>query len=331
MKIKSLAIVGLGSIGKKYLRLLKKIKPKLKIVIVRRKSSKKINLNGSLVKQVSSIKEAIKSGIQAAIISSPAPFHLKQGIQLMQSNVHILIEKPLSHDLKNTKKFLEILKKKKIVGLVGYCLRYETTLKKFKKILESKDFGNPLFVKIESISYLPNWRKNIDYRHSVSASKKLGGGVLLELSHELDYLRWLFGEVKNVYAKLTNSNTLKINVEDNAEIILKTYSGTTILVNLNFSTKSVSRKCILLGTKGLLEADLINNSLLLKKNNKKTKIQFFKKRNDLKYEKQIKHFFECIEQKKKPLVNFREGLKTLKLINAIKLSNKYNRQFVVSK
>ena len=178
---------------------------------------------------------------------------------------------------------------------------------------------------------MPNWRKNIDYRHSVSASKKLGGGVLLELSHELDYLRWLFGEVKNVYAKLTNSNTLKINVEDNAEIILETYSGITILVNLNFSTKSVSRKCILSGTKGLLEADLINNSLLFKKNNKKTKIQFFKKRNDLKYEKQIKHFFECIERNKKPLVSFREGLKTLKLIEAIKLSNKYNRQFEVSK
>ena len=68
--------------------------------------------------------------------------------------------------------------------------------------------------------YLPLWRPGSDYRLGVSANRALGGGVLLELSHELDYLRWIFGDVDWVQASLERQSALEIDVEDTAHLLL---------------------------------------------------------------------------------------------------------------
>ena len=81
-------------------------------------------------------------------------------------------------------------------------------------IINSKKIGQILHVQVDCGSYLPDWRKGTDYRESVSAKAELGGGVLLELSHELDYIRWFFGEMISISANIQNSGTLGIDVED---------------------------------------------------------------------------------------------------------------------
>ena len=72
---------------------------------------------------------------------------------------------------------------------------------------------------------MPSWRPNSDYTKSVSAIKKLGGGVLLELSHDIDYLVWLFGNVKWVNSTIHRQGNLKIDTEDTAHVTL-CFSGT---------------------------------------------------------------------------------------------------------
>ena len=109
---------------------------------------------------------------------------------------------------------------KKSTLMVGYNLRYMKSLIKFREILSKKKIGKILSVRSEVGSYLPSWRKDTDYKKSVSAKKKLGGGVLLELSHDIDYLFWLFGKVEWVSATIYKQSNLKIDTEDTAIITL---------------------------------------------------------------------------------------------------------------
>ena len=94
---------------------------------------------------------------------------------------------------------------------------------------------------INCSSFLPSWRKNIDYQSSVSAKKSLGGGVLLELSHEIDYLIWLIGKIKILHVVSKKISNLKINTDDYLNLSAK--SGKTLInVSLNFFPESKEEK-----------------------------------------------------------------------------------------
>ena len=83
-------------------------------------------------------------------------------------------------------------------------------------------------------SYLPNWRKNRDYRFTSSARKRLGGGVILDLSHELDYIQWIFGEISKIeYVKVKIISNLKITSDDYVNIIGK-IRNISFSINLNY-------------------------------------------------------------------------------------------------
>ena len=96
---------------------------------------------------------------------------------------------------KNILKLVRMCNSKKSILMVGYNLRHMKSLSKFREILKKKIIGKILSVRSEVGQYLPSWRINSDYKKSVSAREELGGGVLLELSHDIDYLVWLFGKV----------------------------------------------------------------------------------------------------------------------------------------
>ena len=101
-----------------------------------------------------------------------------------------------------------------VICQVGYNLRYLPSLSRFRDLINEGLVGGPLSVRCEIGQYLPNWRPDTDYRTGVTARSDLGGGVLLELSHEIDYLRWIFGEVEWVSSWVGMSaiwiSTLKI-------------------------------------------------------------------------------------------------------------------------
>ena len=331
LKIKRIAIVGFGSIGKRHLRVIKKINPKLEIIIVR-------YINNSFAKEqkfakaiVSSIEEAIKFKLDAAIISSPSPFHICQASKFLLKKIPILIEKPLSNNKKGIEKFRILAKKKKTLILIGYVLRYSSSLGFFYKLIKKNIAGEPIFAKIRCLSYLPNWRPDQDYRNSISAIESLGGGVLPELSHELNYANWIFGPFKNVSAKLRKTKKLNIDVEDKATLKFFSFKGYNISVNLSFSNNKNFRDCIFKGSKGILSWNGIKNSVSWKPNSGKNKNWFFKNKKNEIYKKQMKHFFHCIEKKIIPQVPLDDCIQTLDLIINSQRSNKKKKLINIKK
>ena len=215
--------------------------------------------------------------------------------------------------------------------MVGYNLRYMKSLIKFREILSKKKIGKILSVRSEVGSYLPSWRKDTDYKKSVSAKKKLGGGVLLELSHDIDYLFWLFGKVEWVSATIYKQSNLKIDTEDTAIItmgFLNNKKKNKIIANLNmdFNRHDTTRYCKVIGELGTLYWNAIDGSVrLFKKGSSKWKTLY--KENiykDKTYISELKHFIYCVKNKQTPMVDGLQGLEIIKIIEAIRKSSNSN-------
>ena len=329
--INNIGIISLGSIGSRHLRIARNLRPQLNIIAIRSSKESQVKQEKLVDSTVYSIDRAIDAGIEAAIISSPAVFHIQQAINLMENGIHVLIEKPLSHSSINVDKLLKIAKKRNLVGLVGYCFRYDPCALKFKEILDKKNIGKILNVQVECSSYLPDWRQGVDYRQSVSGKAELGGGVLLELSHEFHYVRWFFGNMKSITSsKIQNSGLLDINVEDTADIVFRSKQNFLVSIHLDFNSKKISRKCIAECANGNIIWDAIENKITWQLNNEFKEFKSSENDRDYIYIQQLKHFFDCIENKQRPLVSIDDGAAILNMIESAKKSDKISKKVILA-
>ena len=320
-KVSRIAIIGFGSAGRRHLKVLKKFRPNVKIILIRSGIGKRYK-EEKLAEYIFNNFKDVNLKIDGAIISSPAPYHLKQAKKFIEKKIPVLIEKPLSNNFEKINSFKSLCKKYSAIVLVGYVLRYSKSLNFFRKMIFKKKIGKIISIKINCHSYLPDWRPDVDYTKSLSARKELGGGVLLELSHELDYSNWIFGPFKQVKSKIINSGKLNINVEDEAELKLISKNDIQVLMNLNFNTKKITRTCELIGSEGNITWDGIKNNVKVKDKSRKIQSWKFKNNKDTLFKEQITHFIECIEKKIKPKVSLNDGIQTLNIILKAKESSK---------
>jgi len=325
--INRVLIVGSGSIGKRHKRLARQLLPEAKIRVLRHQASSSLSTFDSST-EFSCVGEAIAFEPQLAIICSPATFHASSALPLAQAGVHLLIEKPLSNSTDDMEKLLEVCRRKKIVMLTGYNLRFLPSLRKFKDLLDEKIIGKILSVRCEAGQYLPSWRPDIDYRKSVSANRKLGGGVLLELSHEVDYLRWIFGEIAWVKASLSRQSDLEIDTEDTAHMIL----GFTPAIddrelicslNIDFIRHDTTRTCMAIGERGSLRWNGLTGGIdIFEAGSKDWRVLFhLPHEQDDSYLAEWKNFLSCIDNGNAPEITINDGMAVLRIVEAARNSS----------
>ena len=250
---KKVLIIGYGSIGRKHHIVLKKIKEISKICILTQQ--KKIK------NKIDSFKQAIRFNPDLIIVSSTTNKHLYhlRNIEKKFVNKTVLVEKPLFDNFYKFK-----VKKNKV--FIGYNLRFDPVIQFIKKKLTNKKLWS---VNVICYSYLPEWRSKRNYSKTSSAMKKLGGGVLLDLSHELDYIQWLFGSIKVKFVINNKISNLKINTDDNLVLFGKTINVKQLQINLNYFSKIPTRKIYIDGPKINIVADLLNKKIIYKENGNK--------------------------------------------------------------
>ena len=249
--------------------------------------------------------------------------------------MHLLIEKPLSASLSGVTQLLETCEKQGVVSLTGYNLRFLPSLQRYRDLLGENVIGKVLSVRCEIGQYLPSWRPDSDYRQGVSAKHEFGGGALLELSHELDYLRWIFGEVEWVKATLSRQSMLEIDVEDTAHLTLgfaSALDGYQLIgaVNLDFIRHDTTRLCTAIGEKGSLRWNgLTGEVLFYGAGRKEWELMFsYQHHRDDSYMAEWQNFIECVNAYKIPLITGEDGLKVLQIIEAARHSAKSGGQMV---
>lgn len=326
-------LVGLGSIGRRHLANLRRIDPDAHITVWHQfsKPGDATQTSAPVDCEVYHLEDALDTKPDVALITNPASLHIPTALPLAREGIHLLIEKPLSNSLEGVDELLALCDERSLVLMVGYNLRFYRPLQVMRQALAEGRIGRILAFRAEVGQFLPEWRPRTDYRHSVSARRELGGGVVLELSHELHYARWLVGEIKAVSAQLDHMSDLEIDVEDTAEIILRFRNGAIGSVHLDMIQRAPTRTCRVIGTEGTLTWDGVCHSVRLftaATNGWSNLCRAELIDRDEMFFAELRHFLSCVEEDETPLVNGDDGRRVLEVALAARQSSS-NQQVVI--
>lgn len=298
----NILIVGLGSIARKHIDALKSLNMEYSLYALRSSTSQ---LEEG-IKNIYSLKEIEGVKISFAIISNPTSNHKKTIVNLLELNCPLFIEKPLYHRL-DINEVLTDVNNKNILTYVACNLRFLDSLIFVKnKIIQNEQRLNE--VNVYCGSYLPAWRKT-DYRTSYSAIPSLGGGVHIDLIHELDYLYWIFGVPNKVCSTFRNVSCLNIEAYDYANYNL-IYDQFCASVILNYFRKDYKRTFELIFENETWLVDLVANTI---SSNGNIIYQSNQKIMDT-YTSQMGYFLELIKSNKKISKNsINESYEVLKI------------------
>ena len=291
-------IIGYGSIGKRHYQILNNIK---KVHCLKVYTKQKIKL----IDFISTKKEILEFNPNYVVVANETHkhFNVLKFLEKNFTNLKILIEKPLFH------KYIdyEVIKNK---VYVGYNLRFHPLLLDIKKLIYNKEIWS---INIIAGSYLPDWRKSQNYKDSYSA-KKNSGGVLLDLSHEIDYAHWLFGNFKIHYSIYNKVSDLDIKSNDNLNLLASFNKETIMHINLSYFFKNPIRQIIIDGKNINIQANLIENKMLIKKNNKLKKISLKNFNINNLYKDQ---HYEILNNNIKNTCSYKDGKNIMSLISEI--------------
>lgn len=247
-------IAGLGSIGRRHLRNLRALgEHDLILYRTGRSTLPEEELAGLPVE--TDLAAALARRPDAVVVANPTALHLDVAIPAAEAGCHILLEKPVSDTLDGLDRLEEAARRSGSRILVGFQFRYHPTLGKAAELLREGALGRVLAVHAHWGEYLPNWHPWEDYRRSYAARADLGGGVIRTLTHPLDYLRWLLGEVEALWSFHGHLSPLELDVEDVAEIGLRFAGGAVGGVHLNYVQRPPVHRLEIVGTSGTLRWD----------------------------------------------------------------------------
>jgi len=331
----NILFVGLGSIGQRHIRNLKKIlKNNVNFFAFRKKNRKTLlddkgkKINGSVekkynIKILKNLENVNNNEIDIIFITNPSSLHFKTILKLKKfKDKYIFIEKPLDSSLNKYKEFTTFIKKNNIQTFMGYNLRFHECVQKTKEILYNNNLGKILKANFYYGDNLKNWHKYENYKIGYAAKKNLGGGIILSAIHEFDLMFYLFGNAKFIQSYNAYLSNLKINVEDFSISIFKNFfkkKEFLSIVNLNFFQENKERYFKIIFEKGELHVDLLQFKISIVRKKKIDYLQFSKNNNSM-YLNELKFFLNLIKYKKKVSkeLNHINGLKSLKLALNVK-------------
>jgi len=195
----------------------------------------------------------------AVIVSNPSSLRLGVAIPAAEAGCHLLLEKPVSNDLAGLDRLEAAAAKNGCKVLVGYQFRYHPGIRRVKSWMDSGAIGKPVSARAHWGEYLPDWHPWEDYRDGYAARADLGGGVVLTLSHPLDYMRMLFGEIREI-SGITGSTGLGLDVEDTAEMAMRFDSGVIAGIHLNYNQRPPRHDLEIVGSSGTIRWDNADGS-----------------------------------------------------------------------
>ena len=294
-------VVGYGSIGKRHARILYEMSEISGVAILSSQSDLPYIT-------LTSLEDITSYNPDYVVISSNTVSHISH-LSFLEGNLEgkiFLVEKPLFETFHNL-----TINKNKV--FVGYNLRFHPVLQKIKKTISDKKLWS---IQVFCGSYLPDWRPGRDYQNTYSSKRKAGGGVLLDLSHEIDYVNWLAGPIKVDYAVSKKMSDLNIQTDDLLLLTGRSDNNAQVQISLNYFTRKPCRRILIDGEGISIQGDLIANSLSIFENNKLNEYSWPKlKRNDT-YITMHQHIIKGDE--KSDLCTYEEGLATMNLIDIIK-------------
>ena len=344
MKKINISIVGTGLMGLQHIKAISKSKKaNLHSIVDISDNAKKLS-NKYKIPLYSDVSSLLKSNqLDAVIVATPNQLHEKHTISFLKKKIPVLLEKPISDNIKSAKKIIISSKKNKTPLLIGYHRRHNAIVSKVKTIIRSGKLGN-----IVSANVLCWLYKHKEYFKETWRISRGGGPLGINLVHDIDMICYLLGSIRYVQAFTTNK-TRKHKVEDTATVSLIFESGALCTLNIsdtivapwsyeltageNPAYPVTNQSAYMIGgTKGSIQFPNLKYWFYKKERSWWNKIFLksdIKKKDDNTLVNQIDHFSDVVLKKVKPKVNGSDGLNSLKIFAAITKSAKTGKKIKI--
>jgi predicted dehydrogenase len=311
-------IAGYGSIGRRHLNNLLALGEK-DVLLYRTHQS---TLAVDEIKDIPvepSMEAALAHKPDALIVANPTALHLEAAIPAAEAGCSILMEKPISHQMEGIDSLQQALKDSGGRFVTGFQFRFNPGLRQTENWLKEKKIGTVVSAHVCWGEYLPGWHPWEDYRKSYSSRADLGGGVVNTLSHPLDYLCWLLGDVDAINAATSNVG-LQLEVEDTADIELRFTSGTLANVHLDYLQRPGEHTLKIVGSEGTI---LWDNATTISKLYRAATGSWEEvppppgfERNVM-FLDEMRHFISVAKKETEPLCTLEDGITALRMAQAV--------------
>ena len=322
-------ICGLGSIGQRHARLLRRVLGDEANLYAYRSRGLDIVIRDDMtatpgarpeeawgITASTSLEACLDRPLDAVFVTNPISLHLDIAIAAAERGHNLFIEKPLAASMAQVARLESLVREKRLVGFVGYQLRFHPALEAIRTLLREGAIGDVIAADIHFGEWLPGMHPYEDYRISHAARADQGGGVILCLSHEIDYACWLFGRPETVYAAGGHLSDLELDVEDTAVLLMRHRWGgrhIPVGVHLDFIQKPPRRYCRVTGSGGFIHWDYHQNVVAIhdRRGGETRELRFEGwQRNDM-FVREITHFVACLRGEAEPLIPISAGAETL--------------------
>jgi predicted dehydrogenase len=328
-------MIGLGAIGQRHLRNLRKLKgDDLEILAYRFRNTSRV-LTDDLKEEGGNLEDkyniesyddldlALAQKPDAVFVCNPSSLHIPTAIKAARAGCHLFIEKPLSNNLDQIEELIDLVDGQKLIAVVGYQLRFNPCLQRLHAVLNERMIGHVLSVRVEVGEYLPGWHTYEDYRNSYASRKELGGGSLLSQIHEMDYLYWLFGLPRKVFALGGHLSGLEIDVEDVVEVLMECEFDNRpvpVSVHLDYLQRPSRRVCEVIGDQGKILVDFAALTVDVFKDEGKQVVSssFVGFERNKMFLEELDHFLARLQGNPGPLVSLQEATQSLRMALAAK-------------
>jgi predicted dehydrogenase len=321
-------VIGCGSIGKRHIGNLRALGAADMLAFDIRADRRHDVSSTFGIEALASLEAAWSYEPEVVLVTVPTSLHVPIALESVVRRCHFFIEKPLSSSWAGVERLLRAVRQNDLVTLVGCNMRFHPGLSTLKRLLGERAIGNLIAARVEVGQYLPDWHPWEDYRKSYSARRDLGGGVILDAIHEIDYIRWLMGEVAGITCLAGKLSKLDIETEDMAAILLRFENGTVGEVHLDYIQRAYSRTCQIIGEDGTLHWDYTAGAVRwFSAQTKQWKVypNLEGWEANQMYLDEMKHFLRCLAGEEQPALNVFDAARVLQIALAAKESARRQR------
>lgn len=317
-------VIGCGSIGKRHIRNLLAL-GEGGVLAFDPREDRRAEAEALGVATAGDLAALLDERPEAVLVTSPSKLHVRQALAAAERGCHLFVEKPVADEHgADLDRLVDVVARKKLVTLVGCNLRFHPGLMRAKEIVSSGRLGRIVSIRAEFGQYLPDWHPWEDYRSGYSARKDLGGGVILDAIHELDYVRWLMGDVVEVAALVGHLSSIEIDTEDTALVLLRFASGAFGEVHLDYVQRAYTRGCRVIGDEGTLAWEFGDAGEVRVYDAQKKQWDVAARPEgwdvNAMYMDEMRHFLACLDGRDRPHQDVAEAVRVLDVALAAKRS-----------
>jgi predicted dehydrogenase len=270
--------------------------------------------------------EACFPEVDVVYVLTPPSTHRALAVQAIEAGKHVLVEKPLAIAIEDGEAIVEAADRAGVKLMTAFNMRFRTGFRRLQETVRSGQLGQPTHFWSHRLGIGvgpgPNWR---------TTPGLLCGMTIESLSHDIDLIRWMLGEVSDVRAKVSSSRPDLAGFDDNTHAVLSLTGGGTALIHASWSSHLEQNSRGVIGTEGtaLVEGrglwDLDRFHLKTRNMPYETIDVLNDKPDVLSYRRESEHLLDCIEHDRQPMTTGRDGLATLRVSHAILASHRQDR------